>query len=55
VAIALFADDFSKRVRVDDTFRRYVEGLRGKRLGCHCKPLDCHLDVVVAYLEGEPK
>lgn len=28
--------------------RRRLEELRGKRLGCHCKPLPCHGD---NYLE----
>jgi len=29
-----------------------LEGLRGKRLGCWCKPLACHGDVLVELLEG---
>lgn len=34
-------------------FRRELENLRGKRLGCFCKPQRCHLDTVAAYLNGE--
>lgn len=26
--------------------------LRGKRLGCFCKPLDCHGDVLAEYLNS---
>ena len=27
-----------------------IESLRGKKLGCHCKPEACHGDVYVEYL-----
>lgn len=37
----------------DPEFRRRIEELRGKRLGCWCKPLSCHGDVIVEYLEGK--
>ena len=30
---------------------QHLEELRGKRLGCFCKPQDCHGDVLVALLE----
>ena len=36
----------------DKTFRDKVEQLQGKRLGCYCKPLCCHGDVIIEYLEG---
>lgn len=29
-----------------------LETLRGKRLGCWCKPLECHGDVLVEMLES---
>ncbi len=29
--------------------------LRGKVLGCHCKPLACHGDVLVELIEGIPE
>ena len=31
--------------------RRLVE-LKGKTLGCYCKPLPCHGDVLVQLIEG---
>jgi len=37
----------------NDWFRDKVLLLKGKRLGCHCKPLGCHGDVIIQYLEGE--
>lgn len=30
-----------------------LETLRGKKLGCWCKPLACHGDVLVELLEGK--
>lgn len=36
----------------NDRFRKEVELLRGKKLGCFCKPLACHGDVIVEYLEN---
>jgi excisionase family DNA binding protein len=32
-----------------------LEELRGKRLGCHCKPLDCHGDVLIELLNQNGK
>ena len=27
--------------------------LTGKRIGCHCKPKACHLDILVEFMERE--
>ncbi len=53
------------RVEVIAMYRTYIhnhpellpelEKLRGKRLGCFCKPLPCHGDVLVELLEASPK
>ncbi len=32
-------------------FKRQLEELKGKTLGCVCKPLACHGDVIVQWLE----
>ena len=37
---------------VDSEFATRVKGLRGKQLGCFCKPKACHGDVIVEYLEN---
>jgi len=34
----------------DDEKRKWLLGLKGKRLGCHCKPAACHGDVIAEYL-----
>lgn len=45
--IAMFRVNLMRR---PDLLRR-LEELRGKRLGCHCKPLACHGDIYVELLE----
>ena len=41
---------FIKRLTCS-TFRDKVLELKGKTLACWCKPLACHGDVIVEYLE----
>lgn len=43
---------FHERLKMDLAFRRAVEGLRGKVLGCFCKPLACHCDIYVEFLDS---
>lgn len=52
-SIDTFRAYFLERLKSDAEFSAQVETLRGKRLGCFCKPKACHGDVIVAYLEGE--
>lgn len=42
---------FNWKIRTDADFKRQVEALRGKTLGCFCAPAPCHGDVIVDYLE----
>lgn len=51
-AIEKFREDFQRRIAVDPAYREAIDGLRGKRLACWCKPLACHADVIVSYLES---
>jgi len=50
--IKLYREYFLIKVAQDDQFRKKVAALKGKKLGCYCKPLPCHGDVIVEYLEG---
>lgn len=52
-ALSKFRTYFDERIRIDAEFRRRVEGLRGKRLGCFCKPKPCHGDVYVEHLDSK--
>lgn len=51
-AIRKFAYDFSKGFLGDKHFMKELEKLQGKRLGCHCKPLACHGDVLAEFLNS---
>lgn len=43
---------FNERMIADSVFYRRVCELKGKRLGCFCKPGPCHGDVIVEWLES---
>ena len=43
---------FYEEIVNDPEKRKQILGLRGMRLGCHCKPLPCHGDVIAEYLNG---
>ena len=50
--IEAFRTDFHIKLADDDAFRKAVLDLRGKRLGCYCKPKPCHGDVIRDYIES---
>ena len=54
-ALVLYRDYFNRGIKTDPEFKAAIEGLRGKTLGCFCKPAPCHGDVIVEYLEGKPQ
>lgn len=43
---------FSRRFKKDSEFRQKVKALKGKRLGCFCKPKACHGDVLAFVANG---
>lgn len=47
-----FKEYFYKKIEEDETFKKEVEKLRGKTLGCWCKPLACHGDIYKEYFES---
>lgn len=50
-----FKDYFHDRLKRDIEFRKRVEQLRGKVLGCFCKPRPCHGDVIADYVNNLPE
>ncbi len=46
---------FYERLLTDTEFRRRVHELKGKTLGCFCKPHSCHGDVIKEYLDSLDK
>ncbi|MGY2209641.1 DUF4326 domain-containing protein [Pseudomonas pergaminensis] len=52
--IAKFAYDFEKGfLKHPENFQENINKLRGKTLGCHCKPAPCHGDVIAKYLNSQ--
>jgi hypothetical protein len=43
---------FENRMKTDPEFASRVHELKGKKLGCFCKPHACHGDVIAEYLNS---
>lgn len=52
-SIDRFVVYFYDRVESDPEFRQAVLACKGKRLGCFCKPLECHGDVIRQWLDEQ--
>jgi Domain of unknown function (DUF4326) len=50
VAVQRFQRYFVDRIEKDSEFKRRILALKGKRLGCFCKPKACHGDVIADWL-----
>lgn len=48
--IKMYTAYFKARLKTDPIFKKKIHELKGKVLGCFCKPLACHGDVIVDYL-----
>ncbi len=48
-----YRDYFYKRIEEDPEFLRRVLELKGKVLGCFCKPRLCHGDIIKEFLDKE--
>jgi hypothetical protein len=48
--IERFRKYFYDRLKADHEFKNRVHELKGKKLGCFCKPSPCHGDVIAEYL-----
>ncbi len=53
-ALKRFREYFLERVGRDTEFRAQVLALRGKRLGCYCKPKPCHGDIIAEWVDSQP-
>jgi hypothetical protein len=43
---------FHNRLQTDPVYKRRVHALKGKTLGCFCKPHPCHGDIIAEYLDS---
>jgi hypothetical protein len=50
--IERYREYFYGRLATFPEFKQEVLKLKGKRLGCFCKPEACHGDIIVKYLAG---
>ncbi len=50
--LELYAENFYQRIKNDSIFREKILALRGKVLGCFCKPQDCHGDIIAEYVNA---
>ena len=50
--IKLYQRYFKQRMKKDEQFYQTVCSLAGCKLGCWCKPLACHGDVIADFLNG---
>lgn len=48
--IKKYKDYFYNTILKDEQKRKDLLSLKGKVLGCHCKPLPCHGDIISEYL-----
>jgi hypothetical protein len=54
--IVKFDDYFHTRLKKDPEYRQRILQLKGKRLGCFCKPhRRCHGDIIAEYLNAIPE
>jgi hypothetical protein len=51
-AIRLFVDHFHTNILSVPRKRTAILAMRGFKLACHCKPLECHGDVIAEYLNS---
>lgn len=52
IAIALYKTYFYDRLSWDPEFRIRVMELRGHKLACWCRPLACHGEVIMEFLNN---
>jgi hypothetical protein len=48
--IKKYKEWFDKQIQTNIIFKRKIHSLKGKILGCFCKPLSCHGDIIAEYL-----
>lgn len=51
--ISKFKEYFYNKIQTDERFKKQVLRLKNKVLGCHCKPMPCHGDIIKEYLETQ--
>ena len=47
-----YEEYFKLMIVNDPEFKSRIDSLKGKKLGCCCKPKRCHGDIIANYLNG---
>ena len=50
-SVKKFKEDFYKKIEAESEFKKAVLSLVGKRLGCFCKPKECHGDIIKEWIK----
>ncbi|GHV53437.1 hypothetical protein FACS1894181_17240 [Bacteroidia bacterium] len=53
--IERYREYFHNRLETDPEFKRRVHELKGRTLGCFCKPYPCHGGVIAEYPDNLPE
>lgn len=48
-----YKEYFYNRIANDPAFKARIQFLKGRRLGCFCKPHACHGDIIAEYLNNQ--
>lgn len=51
-SIEVYKGYFNFKIAQDPEFKSRILELKDKRLGCFCKPLPCHGDIIAEYLNN---
>lgn len=51
--LELYDEHFHRRIVEDAAFRTAILALRDKKIGCVCKPLPCHGDIIKKWLDEQ--
>lgn len=52
VTLEKYREYFYDRLKKDPVFKKRIHALKGKLLGCFCKPSPCHGDIIKEYLDS---
>uniref|UniRef100_A0A6M3L3D3 DUF4326 domain-containing protein n=1 Tax=viral metagenome TaxID=1070528 RepID=A0A6M3L3D3_9ZZZZ len=52
-ALEKFHHYFHEYALKNEDYRNAVLALKGKKLGCFCKPKSCHGDIIKEWLDGQ--
>jgi len=50
--ILKYRNYFYDKIKKDEDFLKAVLLLKDKKLGCYCKPQDCHGDVIAGFVDN---